>query len=42
MKDNIQRWSTAVTAQIGRMQNREQMLAHARESATCSNTSFRK
>lgn len=30
-KDNIQRWSIAVTAQIGRMQDREQMLAHARE-----------
>ncbi len=31
MKDRIQRWSTAVTAQIGRMQNREEMLGHARE-----------
>jgi cytochrome P450 len=31
MKDNIQRWSTAVTAQIGRMQDRAEMLEHARE-----------
>jgi cytochrome P450 len=31
MKDNIQRWSTAVTAQIGRMQDRAEMLAHARD-----------
>jgi cytochrome P450 len=31
IKDRIQRWSIAVTAQIGRMQDREQMLAHARE-----------
>lgn len=31
MKDRIQRWSIAVTAQIGRMQDREQMLGHARE-----------
>lgn len=31
IKDRIQRWSIAVTAQIGRMQNREQMIEHARE-----------
>jgi cytochrome P450 len=31
IKDKIQRWSIAVTAQIGRMQDREQMVAHARE-----------
>ncbi len=31
MKDRIQRWSIAVTAQIGRMQNREEMIGHARE-----------
>jgi hypothetical protein len=31
MKDRIARWSIAVTAQIGRMQDREQMLGHARE-----------
>lgn len=29
MKEKIARWSTAVTAQIGRMQDREEMLAHA-------------
>jgi cytochrome P450 len=29
--DKIQRWSAAVTAQIGRMQNREQMLENAKE-----------
>lgn len=28
--DNIQRWSGAITAQIGRMQNREQMVANAK------------
>ncbi|MBB6253315.1 cytochrome P450 [Nitrospirillum iridis] len=28
--DNIQRWSLAVTAQIGRMQNREQMIENAK------------
>jgi cytochrome P450 len=31
IKDRIQRWSIAVTAQIGRMQDREQMVAHARD-----------
>ena len=31
IKDKIVRWSIAVTAQIGRMQDREQMIAHARE-----------
>lgn len=31
MKDRIQRWSVAVTAQIGRMQDRAEMLEHARE-----------
>jgi cytochrome P450 len=31
MKDRIQRWSIAVTAQIGRMQDHDQMLGHARE-----------
>lgn len=31
IKDRIQRWSIAVTAQIGRMQDREQMIGHARE-----------
>ena len=31
MKDRIARWSIAVTAQIGRMQDRAQMLGHARE-----------
>lgn len=30
-QDRIARWSTAVTAQIGRMQDREEMLAHAAE-----------
>jgi cytochrome P450 len=29
IKDRIARWSTAVTAQIGRMQDREEMLEHA-------------
>lgn len=29
--DKIQRWSAAVTAQIGRMQDREQMIANAKE-----------
>jgi cytochrome P450 len=29
IKDKIQRWSIAVTAQIGRMQDRQQMLDHA-------------
>ncbi|MED5544730.1 MAG: cytochrome P450 [Pseudomonadota bacterium] len=29
IKDRIARWSTAVTAQIGRMQDREEMLGHA-------------
>ncbi len=31
MKDNIQLWSTAVTAQIGRMQDGAEMRAHARQ-----------
>ena len=31
MEDQISRWSVAVTAQIGRMQNREQMLENARQ-----------
>jgi cytochrome P450 len=31
MKDRIQRWSIAVTAQIGRMQDRDEMIGHARE-----------
>lgn len=31
MKDRIQRWSIAVTAQIGRMQDHDQMLGYARE-----------
>ncbi|GAA0304137.1 cytochrome P450 [Sphingomonas oligophenolica] len=31
MKSRIQRWSTAVTAQIGRMQDRAEMLEHARQ-----------
>lgn len=29
--DRIARWSTAVTAQIGRMQNRDEMIAHAEQ-----------
>jgi cytochrome P450 len=29
--DKVQRWSLAVTAQIGRMQNREQMIENAKE-----------
>ena len=29
IKDRIARWSTAVTAQIGRMQDRDEMLEHA-------------
>lgn len=35
--DRIQRWSIAVTAQIGRMQTREQMLAHARDICDLQN-----
>jgi cytochrome P450 len=35
--DRIQRWSLAVTAQIGRMQNREEMLANAREICDLQN-----
>jgi cytochrome P450 len=35
--DKIQRWSIAVTAQIGRMQTREQMLAHARDICDLQN-----
>ncbi len=31
MEDKIARWSVAVTAQIGRMQNREQMIENAHE-----------
>ncbi len=31
MEDKIARWSVAVTAQIGRMQSREEMVEHARE-----------
>lgn len=31
MEDRISRWSVAVTAQIGRMQTREQMVEHAKE-----------
>ena len=31
LEDKIVRWSVAVTAQIGRMQNREQMIANAKE-----------
>lgn len=35
--DKIQRWSLAVTAQIGRMQNREQMLENARDICELQN-----
>jgi cytochrome P450 len=35
--DKIQRWSIAVTAQIGRMQTREQMLAHASDICDLQN-----
>lgn len=35
--DKIQRWSLAVTAQIGRMQNREEMLANAKEICDLQN-----
>jgi cytochrome P450 len=35
--DKIQRWSAAVTAQIGRMQTREQMQANAREICDLQN-----
>jgi cytochrome P450 len=35
--DKIQRWSIAVTAQIGRMQTREQMLAHAQDICDLQN-----
>jgi cytochrome P450 len=35
--DKIQRWSIAVTAQIGRMQTREQMLAHAKDICDLQN-----
>ncbi len=35
--DKIQRWSLAVTAQIGRMQNREQMIANAEEICELQN-----
>jgi cytochrome P450 len=35
--EKIQRWSIAVTAQIGRMQNREQMLENARQICDLQN-----
>ncbi|TCU58128.1 cytochrome P450 [Novosphingobium sp. PhB57] len=35
--DKIQRWSIAVTQQIGRMQNREQMIANARDICDLQN-----
>lgn len=35
--DKIQRWSGAVTAQIGRMQNREQMVGNARQICELQN-----
>ena len=35
--DNIQRWSHAVTQQIGRMQSREEMLRHAEEICDLQN-----
>lgn len=35
--DKIQRWSSAVTAQIGRMQNREQMIENARQICDLQN-----
>jgi cytochrome P450 len=35
--DKIQRWSIAVTAQIGRMQTREQMLEHAKDICDLQN-----
>lgn len=35
--DKIQRWSGAVTAQIGRMQNREQMIENARQICDLQN-----
>jgi cytochrome P450 len=35
--DKIQRWSHAVTQQIGRMQDREQMLQHARDICELQN-----
>jgi cytochrome P450 len=37
IKEKIARWSTAVTAQIGRMQNREEMLAHAEQICELQN-----
>lgn len=37
MKEKIARWSTAVTAQIGRMQDREEMLAHAEQICELQN-----
>jgi len=37
-EDKIQRWSLAVTAQIGRMQTHEQMLENAREICDLQNT----
>jgi cytochrome P450 len=37
MKEKIARWSTAVTAQIGRMQDREEMLAHAAQICELQN-----
>jgi cytochrome P450 len=37
MKEKIARWSNAVTAQIGRMQDREEMLAHAEQICELQN-----
>jgi cytochrome P450 len=37
MEDKISRWSVAVTAQIGRMQNREQMVENARQICDLQN-----
>lgn len=37
IKDKIARWSTAVTAQIGRMQDREEMLGHAAQICELQN-----
>lgn len=37
MEEKISRWSVAVTAQIGRMQNREQMLENARQICDLQN-----
>src|SRR3546814_11983077 len=35
--DKIQRWSSAITAQIGRMQNREQMVDNAMQVCDLQN-----